>query len=155
MKKTIAISVLMIFSLYMLSGCGLGKEYIIITDDTYAPFSSVDLSGNPVGFEIDLLELISKSENIKIQIIPIGLMDGFEALRDGSASAFMAALMPTDEFNEEFDFSDAYYGDFALAVKKGENAELLTKFNTGLKKIKENGKYDKLVETYMLGAENE
>lgn len=39
--------------------------------------------------------------------------------------------------------------DYGFAVKKGENKELLSKFNEGLKKIKENGEYDKIVSNYI------
>ncbi len=37
---------------------------------------------------------------------------------------------------------------YAFAVKKGDNAELLEKFNAGLKSIKENGKYDEIMDKY-------
>lgn len=39
--------------------------------------------------------------------------------------------------------------DYGFAVKKGKNAELLKKFNDGLKKLKENGKYDEIVGEYI------
>lgn len=39
-----------------------------------------------------------------------------------------------------------YYG---FAVKKGANKELLQKFNDGLKKLKANGEYDKIVSKYI------
>lgn len=39
--------------------------------------------------------------------------------------------------------------DYGFAVNKGKNAELLNKFNEGLKKIKENGEYDKIVNQYI------
>jgi glutamine transport system substrate-binding protein len=39
--------------------------------------------------------------------------------------------------------------DYGFAVKKGENADLLKKFNEGLKKLKENGEYDKIVGQYI------
>ncbi len=38
-----------------------------------------------------------------------------------------------------------YYG---FAVKKGQNAELIEKFNAGLKNIKESGKYDEILARY-------
>ncbi|MBQ6946456.1 MAG: transporter substrate-binding domain-containing protein [Clostridia bacterium] len=41
----------------------------------------------------------------------------------------------------------SYYG---FAVKKGQNAELIEKFNAGLKNIKENGKYDEILAKYGL-----
>ncbi|AGF57942.1 polar amino acid transport system substrate-binding protein [Clostridium saccharoperbutylacetonicum] len=39
--------------------------------------------------------------------------------------------------------------DYGFAVKKGGNADLLKKFNEGLKKLKENGEYDKIVGQYI------
>lgn len=39
--------------------------------------------------------------------------------------------------------------DYGFAVKKDENKELLSKFNEGLKKIKENGEYDKIISKYI------
>lgn len=38
--------------------------------------------------------------------------------------------------------------NFGFAVKKGDNSELLEKFNAGLKTIKENGTYDKILKKY-------
>lgn len=42
---------------------------------------------------------------------------------------------------------------YGFAVKKGTNADLLTLFNTGLKNIKENGTYAKILEKYGITAE--
>lgn len=39
--------------------------------------------------------------------------------------------------------------DYGFAVKKGSNADLLKKFNEGLKKLKDNGQYDKIVGQYI------
>ncbi|MEQ8198468.1 MAG: transporter substrate-binding domain-containing protein, partial [Clostridiaceae bacterium] len=38
---------------------------------------------------------------------------------------------------------------YGFAVNKGKNSELLTKFNAGLKKLKENGEYDKILAKYL------
>jgi len=38
---------------------------------------------------------------------------------------------------------------YGFAVKKGSNKELITKFNAGLKKIKANGEYDKIIAKYI------
>lgn len=39
-------------------------------------------------------------------------------------------------------------GDYGFMVKKGSNAELLEMFNSGLRKIKENGTYDEILNKY-------
>lgn len=38
---------------------------------------------------------------------------------------------------------------YGFAVPKGENAELIEMFNTGLKNIQENGKYQEILDTYI------
>lgn len=38
---------------------------------------------------------------------------------------------------------------YGFAVNKGQNADLLKKFNAGLKNLKESGRYDELVESYL------
>lgn len=38
---------------------------------------------------------------------------------------------------------------YGFAVNKGRNAELLTKFNAGLKELKDSGRYDEIVEKYL------
>ena len=38
---------------------------------------------------------------------------------------------------------------YGFAVGKGENAELLKMFNTGLANLKENGKYQEILDTYI------
>ena len=43
---------------------------------------------------------------------------------------------------------ESYATPYGFAVKKGENAELLEKFNAGLKNIKDNGKYQEIVDKY-------
>lgn len=43
-------------------------------------------------------------------------------------------------------------GNYGFAVKKGANQELLSKFNEGLKKLKANGTYDKIIKQY-IGSE--
>lgn len=40
-------------------------------------------------------------------------------------------------------------GSYGFAVKKGQNQELLEKFNVGLKKLKTNGEYQKIVNKYV------
>ena len=42
-----------------------------------------------------------------------------------------------------------YATPYGFAVKKGENAELLAKFNAGLANIKNSGKYDEIVNSYV------
>ena len=45
-------------------------------------------------------------------------------------------------------FTSESGSQYGFAVKKGKNSELVEKFNSGLKKIKDNGKYQEIVDKY-------
>lgn len=45
-------------------------------------------------------------------------------------------------------------GSYGFFVKKGQNSQLLKKFNRGLKKLQDNGKYDQIVDRYLGSAKN-
>ena len=45
-------------------------------------------------------------------------------------------------------------GSYGFFVKKGQNSQLLKKFNHGLKKLQDNGKYDQIVDRYLGSAKN-
>ena len=42
--------------------------------------------------------------------------------------------------------------EYGVAVNKGENSEFITAFNNGLKKLKENGKYDEIINKFTSNA---
>lgn len=44
-------------------------------------------------------------------------------------------------------------GEYGFAVNKGQNPELIEKFNAGLANLQESGEYDELVDTYLAGGE--
>lgn len=80
----------------------------------------------------------------------------FDALESGKADVcfedypVMAFRISKDrKFKIIAEKADEYANPYAFAVKKGENSELLEKFNAGLKNIKENGKYDEIITKYL------
>ena len=52
---------------------------------------------------------------------------------------------------EQSGYRDGIYegSSYGFAVNKGENAELLEMFNAGLANLKESGKYDEILNTYI------
>lgn len=44
-------------------------------------------------------------------------------------------------------------GEYGFAVNKGQNPELIEKFNAGLANLQESGEYDEIVDTYLAGGE--
>jgi His/Glu/Gln/Arg/opine family amino acid ABC transporter permease subunit len=44
-------------------------------------------------------------------------------------------------------------GEYGFAVNKGQNPELIEKFNAGLENLQASGEYDEIVDTYLAGGE--
>lgn len=127
------------------------KTYIIATDDSFSPFCYLDGKGNPMGFDIDIINAVAEEAGIDIEIRAMGLIDGIDAVKNGKADGIIAALIPSDDLQNSLDFSDLYYNnEYAFAVKKGSNKRLLKKFNEGLNGIIENGVYDEICNKNLL-----
>lgn len=154
MKRIFAILVCVILSLCVLASCGLSKTYVIATDDQMQPFCYLDGSGNPMGFDIDIIKAIAENQGIEIEITPLGLLDGMDALDAKKVDGLMAALIPSDDMMTKYDFSDMYFNnEYAFAVNKGSNKKLLEMFNEGLANIVASGEYDKIYADYFIVEE--
>ena len=148
MKKVIGI-VCCIVIIIGIAFCFMPKTYVIATDDSFNPFCYLDGKGNPIGFDIDIINAIAEQQNMRIEILPVGLLDGMEAVQSGKADGMIAALIPSDDMMAKFDFSDMYYNnEYAFAVKKGSKGKLLKKFNESLSAIIESGKYDEIYQEH-------
>lgn len=222
-----------------------GKTYIIATDTTFAPFEFQNEAGEYVGIDMDLLAAIAEDQGFQYELQYLGFDAAVQALESGQADGVIAGMSITEERQQKFDFSEAYFDsgvvmgiaadneeiksyedlagkkvavkrgtegmDFAESIKdqygfetvvfdtsdamcmdvkvgnsvacfedypvmgygivqgnglkmvtekeqgssygfavgKGQNAELLEMFNTGLANLKENGKYQEILDTYI------
>lgn len=79
----------------------------------------------------------------------------FQEVKNGNADVSfedypVVAYMISSDPNSGLSLLDKVTkSDYGFAVKKGENKELLAMFNDGLKKLKANGEYDKIVAKYI------
>ena len=145
MKRILVSAVCVIMLLCVLTSCGSSKTYVIATDNQMQPFCFVDGQGNPIGFDIDIINAVAENAGISIELRPMSLLDGMEALESGNVDGLMAALIPSEDMMQSFDFSDMYFNnEYAFAVKKGKNKKLVEKFNEGLAEITESGKYKEI-----------
>lgn len=149
MKKAISIIICTVTVVLLLASCGGAKVYRVAVDTSFSPFCSVDSQGNAVGFEIDLLNAIAKEKGFTVEYCPVGYPEALEELESGDVDAAMAAIVPTDELSEKFDFSDMYYNnEYALAVEKGKDSAFIEIFNEGLSELRSNGRYKAMYAKY-------
>ena len=114
-----------------LAGCGGNKttnEYglvkdgtlTVVTEATYAPFESLDDSGNVVGFDIDMAAAIADKLGLTLEVKQMDFELLVSAVAAGTdCDIAVAGMGVTDERLELVDFSDLYYSDeLAIAVLK-------------------------------------
>ena len=106
------------------------------------------------GFTKKWAEEISKDYDLKLVYKDDSAMMYQEVLSGNAAACFedfpvMAYGVSQDNgLKLLVENQESFATPYGFAVKKGENAELLEKFNAGLKNIKDNGKYQEIVDSY-------
>lgn len=130
MKKALsfALVIAMIASVVLLTGCGEKSEngekdkekiYVIYSDNAFAPFEYLDTESNTyIGVDMDLMEAIAEDQGFKYEMHNEGFNAAIDAVQNGQADAMIAGLSITEERQEIFDFSDAYFNDGQVFVAK-------------------------------------
>lgn len=121
MKRVVVFVSLLVAISLVLAGCGTSKatnhldaikEAGVIkvgTSADYPPFESVDASGNKVGFDIDLMNEISKRLNVRLEWVDMPFDSLIAAVQEGKIDASISAFNYSEERDQTVDFSDAYY----------------------------------------------
>lgn len=103
--------------------------------------------------EAGIVKDVKILENINVCMMDMKNGSTDAVIMDIPVNAAYAAAHPEEVvIASEFTVPEGEEEQFAIAVKK-DNADLLDKLNTGLKNIKENGKYEELIDKYFGAAE--
>ena len=86
-----------------------GKKYIIATDTSFAPFEFDDASGNFVGVDVEILDEIAKDQGFEYEWQRLGFNAAVQAVEVNQADGVIAGMSITEDRQQKFDFSDAYY----------------------------------------------
>ena len=94
----------------------------------FAPFGSAGPDLKPVGYDIDMANLIGKELGVKVEIIPVTSANRIPYLQTKKADLVISSLGKNPEREKVIDFSVAYapffsgvYGTKAIAVAKLED----------------------------------
>ncbi len=122
MKKILAI----VLTLFVFLGCSDKKEqnaskevksYQVGTAANYPPFEFMEAE-KIVGFDIDLMNLISKKIGVKFNFVNMGFDGLIPAIKGGKIDIIASAMSATDQRRKAIDFSDAYYATENLFIRK-------------------------------------
>ncbi|MCX7889049.1 MAG: transporter substrate-binding domain-containing protein [Rhodobacteraceae bacterium] len=84
--------------------------------EPYPPFASMDASGKWVGWEIEIVDAIFKSQGMEYTIVPVAWDGIIPALTSGQIDTIMNSMSITDERLRTIDFSDKYYNTPTVIV---------------------------------------
>ena len=131
------------------------KQTIIVKASDASVVSVNDLKGKVVGVQAGTtgeLFATEEIEGLNVKSFKTGI-DAALALKNGAIEAIIIDELPAQEIvrrNVELKLvdDDFYTDEYAIAVKKG-NTELLNSINKTIEKIKADGTYQKLIDSYM------
>ena len=89
------------------------------------PFDQIDSHGNPVGYDVDVANLIGKYLGVPVEIVPLASAARIPALEAGKVDVLVAALAPTPERARTVAFTMPYC-TFDLAVFAPKDTALKT-----------------------------
>lgn len=98
-----------------------GVKLKVGTATSYAPFTFDDDSGKRVGFDMDLLEELSKVLGFEYELSTMDYAPLQTSVRSNKLDLAIAALCITPERKEVMDFSDPYYDAGLLCMAKEDS----------------------------------
>ncbi|MDY5465356.1 MAG: ABC transporter substrate-binding protein, partial [Megasphaera elsdenii] len=131
-KKAILAGLSAVASISVLAGCGggsgssdkaslKGKELKVATG-IYAPFAFKDENSKLVGFDLDLLDAMSKKLGFTYKVTPTEYDNMFMAVANGEYDIGMGQVCITEDRKKKMDFTEPYENaGLQFVVRKDEN----------------------------------
>lgn len=131
-KKAILAGLSAVVSISVLAGCGggsgssdkaslKGKELKAATG-IYAPFAFKDENSKLVGFDLDLLDAMSKKLGFTYKVTPTEYDNMFMAVANGEYDIGMGQVCITEDRKKKMDFTEPYENaGLQFVVRKDEN----------------------------------
>lgn len=94
--------------------------YKVAVDPFLPPLSFIDANGDFRGFEIALLNEISKRANIKFKFVPMNFDGIMQNILDEKVDCVLSSLSITEERKQYLDFSDPYYTTKIVLLTRGD-----------------------------------
>lgn len=94
-----------IFALLLMLNLANAKTLIFGSDAEYPPFGYMDENNKIAGFDIDLVDAISKKAGFEYKFIKVGFDALIPALKVGKIDAIAASMSATTERKKSVDFS--------------------------------------------------
>jgi len=96
-------------------------------DPSFPPFESLDESGEPVGFDLDLAAAMADEWGLEVEVVPIGFDSLLDALQTGQIDSVVSALPYDPRLTQNVAFSPPYFeAGVRLAVRRTDPLAAVT-----------------------------
>lgn len=127
-NKILKIMIVLAVVFMAIAGCKAKEEnekLYVGTNAEFEPFEYRD-GGNIVGFDIELIDEISKIINIDMEIEDMAFDGLLPALQSGKIDLIISGMTATEERRKFVNFSDAYYVSQQSILVYGDDNEIKT-----------------------------
>ncbi len=93
-------------------------------DPSFPPFESLDESGRPTGYDVELAEQLAQQWGLEVEIVAVGFDSLIDALVAGKIDSIVSALPHDPRLTKDIAYSEPYFeAGVRLAVAKGSDIE--------------------------------
>lgn len=115
----------LLLALSLLALNSWAKPLVVATDGGYPPFSQIADNGELTGFDIEISKALCKEMNKECEVRQLDWEALIPALQNEQIDAIIASMNATEERKQSIDFTDKYYSNPGIFVrKKGSNIEI-------------------------------
>lgn len=103
-----------------------GRELVVASSATYAPFAFENKDKQIVGFDIDIIHAIAQKQALKIKVVNTPWSGIFAALNNGDVDLVISGVTINDKRRQSYDFTEPYFAAQQLiAVPKDSSVKSL------------------------------
>ncbi|WP_026498862.1 transporter substrate-binding domain-containing protein [Butyrivibrio sp. WCD2001] len=101
--------------------------------DSLEPMSYLGQSGKVIGFDADIVLLMAKEMDVKVEFVPMEFAAILSYVQSGKAKMGIGSIIVTDERREAVDFIEYYPAAFVLVVRRAKAGSSATSFWNSVK----------------------
>jgi polar amino acid transport system substrate-binding protein len=100
-----------LLAIALLCACQVNARKVrVVIDPIWPPFETLDQrTGQPVGFDLDLINAIAQKENLQIEFVSAPFDSALAGLSQCQYDAAISAITITDKLKQNMLFSDPYF----------------------------------------------
>lgn len=97
------------------------------TNANFPPFEFIDDNAKITGFDIELIDALTKEAGLEYEVINMGFDALIPALKSGKIDVAVSGMSATPERKKAVDFTTPYYNTQNLFMKKADNDSINSK----------------------------